>query len=141
MDETIRQLRDELTAAYSAFLAVAGQLPAEKRMEPGVCGEWTPKQVMDHLIGWDTSLKSLIVETDAFVPPEDVDQFNADSIAVRKQATWSRSASEIRSNFQELSQLLPTVQAEMPIYRHVVRWLPGRIADYQMHTSQLAAWL
>lgn len=141
MDETINSLQQDLRIAYVAFVDVAERLDPSKRATSGVCGVWSPKEVLDHLIGWDASLKHLIMTPQTFVPPEDVHQFNDQSLAERDNQTWAESLHEIKANFQALNEALETVEAEMRVYPHVIRWLPGRVADYELHTGQLAAWL
>ncbi|MCB9077610.1 MAG: maleylpyruvate isomerase N-terminal domain-containing protein [Anaerolineaceae bacterium] len=141
MDENINRLFTELTAAYANFIQVANQLDGNKRYQAGVCGEWSPKDVISHLVGWDQSLKALIVAPDEFEPPYEVDNFNARSVASRKDLDWAAVIDEMETNFEELRQALALVKPEMPIYRRVISWLPGRREDYELHTRQLEAWL
>jgi len=47
----------------------------------------------------------------------------------------------MKTNFQELKLAVAAVVPEMKSYARVVSWLPGRTADYILHTGQLAAWL
>jgi hypothetical protein len=42
-----------LAHAHAAFQHVAAALPADRRDQAGVCGQWTPRQVAAHLAGWD----------------------------------------------------------------------------------------
>ena len=141
MDKNINQLFTKLTSAHTNFIQVANQLDLNKRYQAGVCGEWSPKDVVSHLVGWDQSLKELIVAPDDFDPPYAVDNFNARSVALRKHLDWGEVIYEMEANFQDLRQALATVKPEMQIYRRVINWLPGRRADYEVHTSQLEAWL
>ena len=141
MDKTIDQLLMQLTSAHMNFIQVAHQLSSSKRYESGVCGEWSPKDVVSHLAGWDKSLKELIVTPHNFNPPYDVHNFNARSVASRKDLNWEDVIDELETNFQDLEQALATVEPEMNIYRPVINWLPGRREDYELHTGQLEAWL
>lgn len=52
MNKLIEQLAN-LTRAQSDFVQIANQLDPQKRNQPGVCGEWSPKDVVAHLVGWD----------------------------------------------------------------------------------------
>ena len=141
MDKNINQLLTKLTSAYTNFIQAAHQLDPNKRYQSGVCGEWSPKDVISHLVGWDKSLKALIVSPDDFEPPYDVHHFNARSVASRKHLNWEEVLDELETNFQDLKQALATVDSDMKIYRRVIEWLPGRKEDYELHTSQLEAWL
>lgn len=141
MDETINQLFTKLTAAHANFIQVANQLNGNKQYQAGVCGEWSPKDVVSHLVGWDQSLKELIIAPDDFDPPDEVANFNARSVTSRQHLDWTAVIDEMETNFEELKQALALVKPEMPIYRRVISWLPGREEDYELHTSQLEAWV
>ncbi|MFV1981292.1 MAG: hypothetical protein ACC655_09085, partial [Rhodothermia bacterium] len=75
-----RQL--EFSAAYSAFCGILDQIDAKKYDQPGVCGAWSPKDVVSHLIGWDKSMEEFIANPECFdpVPLMDFDSFNAQSV-------------------------------------------------------------
>ena len=47
------ELADELEVAQQHFMEIAAQLALVVREKRGVCGEWSPKDVMAHLVGWD----------------------------------------------------------------------------------------
>ncbi|MDH3675537.1 MAG: ClbS/DfsB family four-helix bundle protein [Anaerolineae bacterium] len=141
MDKNINQLFANLTSAYTNFVQVANQLDPNKRYQVGVCGDWSPKDVVSHLVGWDQSLRELIVVPDGFDPPYEVDKFNAQSVAARKHLDWEEVMEEMETNFQDLRLVLASVEPEMKIYQHIINWLPGRREDYEVHTNQLKAWL
>lgn len=55
-DEIIDALEDE----RERFLEVIDGLPDEALQQPGVVGEWSVKDVMSHLIAWETELIKLL---------------------------------------------------------------------------------
>jgi hypothetical protein len=46
-------LAGELDAAHQNLMGVATRLPPELRDKNGVCGEWSPREVIAHMVGWD----------------------------------------------------------------------------------------
>jgi hypothetical protein len=134
------QLAD-LTQAHADFLKIAYQLEPQKREQPGVCGEWSPKDVVAHLVGWDRLLLEFIADTDSFVPPTDADQFNQQSVYARQDLGWSDVMQEMAAIFYDLQQAVATVNAYMQIYDRVLSWLAGRTEDYRLHRGQLAEWV
>lgn len=136
-----KKLQNDLNHAYTNFIQIATQLEPEQRQQPGVCGDWSPQAVVAHLAGWDADLCSFITAPDAFSPPADVDQFNADSVSSRQHLTWAESVDELQTGFQALLQALGTVSPEMKIYDWVSHWLGGRRRDYDLHAGQLKEWI
>ena len=141
MDARIGELQQELEAAHIQFVDIAGRLDPAKRDAAGVCGEWSPREVAAHLVGWDASVKQLIDDIENFEPPYDVHGFNQRSVAARADRAWRTVMSELSTNFTELTQALATVTPDMRIYDHVTGWLGGRLEDYRLHTGQLEAWV
>lgn len=141
MDPILHKLQLQLTAAHAQFLHVVHQLKSTQREQVGVCGEWSPKDVVAHLIGWDSSLTQLIVDIEHFDPPYDVNAFNRQSVASKQHLSWTEVLTELESSFGALTQAIGSVDAEMKIYERVTGWLVGRIKDYELHTHQLEGWL
>ena len=77
---TLTERLANLTRAQSDFVQTGNQLDPQKRDQPGVCGEWSPKDMVAHLVGWDKSLLEFITDIDNFSPPHDIDQFNQHSV-------------------------------------------------------------
>jgi len=136
-----RALQKTLSLTYTKFCQTANQLAPLLRSKPGVCGDWSPKEVVAHLIGWDELLQDFIFDPDEFDPPIDVNQFNKQSVALLEQLNWAEVMRELETSFHGLEQALATVQPDSKIYPRVVMWMQGRIEDYELHTGQLAAWL
>jgi hypothetical protein len=138
---TLSEQLANLTCAQSDFVQIANQLDPQKRDQAGVCGEWSPKEVVAHLAGWDQSLLTFITDNDNFIPPNDVEQFNQQSVQSRKHLSWPEIMQEMEANFRKLQQVVVVVSPEMKIFDRVTSWLAGRTEDYVLHRSQLAAWV
>jgi len=130
-----------LSGAYTKFCQAANQLTPQQHNQPGVCGDWSPKEVVAHLVGWDELFHDFIVDPDEFDPPIDVNQFNTHSVATLQELPWAGVMRELEVSFRGLEQALSTVQPDMKMYPRVMMWMQGRIEDYELHTGQIAAWL
>jgi hypothetical protein len=130
-----------LTRAQADFVRIGNQIDPQKRDQPGVCGQWSPKDLAAHLVGWDKSLLEFITDMDSFTPPDDIDRFNDQSVQMRKHLSWPDVMQEMEVNFRQLQQAVVTVNPEMKIYDRVISWLAGRTEDYIIHRGQLAAWV
>ncbi len=141
MNTEIQQLRTDLSGVFTKFSYAANRLSPVLRRKPGVCGKWSPIEVVAHLIGWDQLFQDFIVDPEDFEPPIDVNQFNAQAVASLKGLIWEELMHELETSFRGLEQALATVQPDMEVYPRVMMWLQGRIEDYELHTEQLEAWL
>ena len=68
MDIELEGLQTELSTAYTNFFRIIKQLEPDKHSQCGVSGDWSPKDVISHLIGWDKSLQEFIADPDRFNP-------------------------------------------------------------------------
>ena len=132
-----------LIRAHDAFLLQLALFPAAQRDQPGVCGTWSAREVVAHLIGWDSALTYFLRDPGGFDPQplDDVDTFNAHAVAARRQQTWTATVSELRAEFARLQAALNDEPGEMAILARALAWMTGRTADYQLHCEQLAIWL
>lgn len=133
----LNELKEKLEFSHTNFVQVANQLDPKKHNQAGVCGEWSPRDVVSHLVGWDKSLKEFILDIDNFDPPYDVHRFNSLSVESRKHMSWNEVMNELNTNFSDLGRAIATVEPQMKIYNRVTSWLSGRIEDYELHKSQL----
>jgi hypothetical protein len=141
MSAEIDTLLNNLVGQHIRFVQVSGQLDPSKRERAGVCGEWSPRQVIAHLAGWDHSLNRFISDPASFIPPGDIDGFNAASVSDREHQSWAESLTELQDGMNSLQAAVSTVTTELKIYPRVEAWLQGRSADYELHTGQLAVWI
>ena len=138
------ELTAELTQAHNAFLMAAFALSPHLRVQSGVCGTWTPKQVAAHAAAWNAET---VARFDAFheesAPDKqyDTDAFNAAAVAERSSLNWDQQMEQLNQSYQALltaaSKLSVSDFAREGRYEE---WLRGRIADYQEHTAQLEVW-
>ena len=140
MNTELENLQTKFSTAYAHFLQIATALEPDKRNRPGACGEWSPKDVISHLSGWDKLMQAFITDLDLFDPPDDIDTFNAKSVLERQNLSWEESITESHSGFYGLQEAITAVTPDMQIYNRVCGWLNGRKEDYDFHAAQLGAW-
>lgn len=136
-------LQKELSTAYINFVRVIHQLEPDKRSQSGVSGDWSPKDVVSHLIGWDKSLQEFIADPDGFNSDllYEINRFNAKSVSEREHQSWEETIDELESSYLELQKAIASVTVEMKKYDRVREWLRGRKKDYEFHTGQIDAWI
>ena len=143
MDIELKGLQTEFSIAYTNFFRVIQQLEPDKGSQSGVSGDWSPKDVISHLIGWDKSLQEFIADPDEFNPDPlyDINTFNAKSVSERQHQSWEETIDELQSSYIDLEKAITTVTVEMKIYDRVSGWLKGRREDYEFHASQMEEWI
>lgn len=80
-----QQIVDELHATRASLLDAVEGLTPEQLLEPGAVGEWSVRDVLQHLSYWEAELVRLFVHLDqgrrptggSFVPHPDFDALNA----------------------------------------------------------------
>lgn len=146
MSASWTELAENLAQAYTTFIEVASQLDADLPNEAGVCGEWSPREVVAHLVGWDAeAVRAFRLfangDGDKFVPPQ-VDEFNAQSVRSRQDLTWDETLSELQTTQQDLQEMIQVVAAQnLNSAGGFGEWLVGRKDDYEYHILQLQAWV
>lgn len=141
------ELADELEAAQHHLMEIAAQLPPTVREKRGVCGEWSPKDVMAHLVGWDREAVYFLGlfangAGDTYDASFDVDEFNARSVKTRENLSWDELNHELTHAHAELQQIIEVLHTNnLESNSGFGKALTGRKEDYMLHAEQLAAWL
>ena len=143
MNPALAELKTELFSVYTNYLRAIQALEPEKRTQSGVSGDWSAKDVVAHLVGWDAALHEFITDPENFNPEPlyDVHTFNAASVTRRQAQTWQETVYELQNTFTRLDEAVATLPNEGRVHDRVASWLKGRIADYEFHLEQLDDWL
>ena len=134
----------KLTHAHTTFQQVAAALPSDRRDQAGVCGHWTPKQVAAHLAGWDREAARALHALLAGAPQDlvsDLDMFNHASVDARAHLSWDGTCWELRAAHESLHRAIDALTQAQVQATGYLAWMDGRIADYDLHTAQLRAWV
>ncbi len=116
--------------------AAAMKIPAERREEPGVCGEWSIKDLLGHLAYWD-EVRIARLEAEAagrsFEEDErEEDVINAEQAQARAGRSWDEIVDELTTTRDRLTDLLgkPT---KLDMYHAGEHWLK--------HKRDIDSWL
>ncbi len=145
MSTTWKNLVEELNKLQIEFIKVIQQIEESKRDQPGVCGSWSPKQVVAHITGWD---KEVIRQFDLFQqglekPIEhDIDEFNKESVQKRNHLSWDETIKELRQVHKDFYEKAISISVRERSNNEEYRdWAEVQIAHYTHHTKQLKKWV
>ncbi len=146
MSASWNQLAQNLQNAHHHFMMVAGQLNESLHDKAGICGTWSPRDVITHLIGWDVKARTGLAlfangEGEQFIFP-DIDEFNAQSINIYQHLSWEEALTMLKQEHIALQTKIQLVEANgLDAESGFGKWLIGRKEDYELHTRQLQAWV
>ncbi len=147
----------DLEAARTRILELGLALPAQKQ-EQVFLGEWTPRDLISHLVGWDIALLAaaqdiLVGELPGFYHMRDEDwrTINSQFVKQYNQGTWAELLKTVEDSHKELMAFLDTLPQEEFTENHgatydgspvtIARLMAGEIKDEKEHYRQLATWL
>lgn len=131
--------------AYGEFLIVCNRIPAEKRELGGVCGVWSPRQVIAHLAGWQYEgarrFRELLRDPQSR-RDYDVEAFNAQAVAERADWSWEQTLADFKTAYLEMQNAIADLMIASPSdWQEFGDWLKALGDDFAEHGSQLAAWV
>ena len=113
---------EKYLANTAAVFADLERIPESERNTPGVCGDWTLKDLMGHLAFWDGHVaNSLTAKRDGTERPrirEPHDVVNARGHEGRANWSWDQVMAEVTGNHERLLPLIID---------------PGEDPDYGIH--------
>ncbi|MHB8646337.1 MAG: maleylpyruvate isomerase N-terminal domain-containing protein [Thermomicrobiales bacterium] len=138
-------LRERFAIVSADFLALASQIHAARAEEPGVCGDWSVKEIVAHMAAWDwegerhfRELHSGTAENQSY----DINAFNASAVEERRGQTWEETLDELRRANMTFAASLATVSAaDRQANAHYASWLRAIVGHYEEHTAQVRALL
>lgn len=141
MSNDWRTLQENLAAAFADFLETCDHLDPRLYEQGTVDGQWSVRDVIAHLAGWDHEATERFWRFLAG-PTEDstydADEFNSRSVAARQHFSYSQALKELKSVHRSLEEAIAAVQAEdLESDSRFVEWLEAISAHYAEHTAQL----
>lgn len=136
-DELVRQMRED----YKAFFTTCQALTESQSMEPGVCGAWSAKAVVDHLTGWQVQSLSIITallaeEKTAF--DLDIDKFNQISVNERQKLSWQESQKAFDDSFNAFIDGLDEIpESHFQNEEGLIAWVKAMIHEYKFHLKHI----
>jgi hypothetical protein len=146
-----------LKQAHQDFAELISSLPEEKFLSP--MNGWSPRDVIAHLIGWnslmiESSLSILAGEPPSYYDDARNDYSNINSGFITKHSSRSKQAllAELRSSMDNFEAFIHSLPAEELTADHGVFHYKGNPAtvnkiinslagDYQHHTNEITQWL
>lgn len=145
MSKSWENLIQELNSLQHTFIDVAQQIEKYKRCQPGICGSWSPKQVVAHISGWD---KEVIRQFGLFQDglekaiEHDIDEFNKKSLMERRHLSWEETITELQQAHEQFSQIAKSISShELSGNEKYRDWVDVQIEHYKHHTKQLKKWV
>ncbi|HEY7356462.1 MAG TPA: maleylpyruvate isomerase N-terminal domain-containing protein [Ktedonobacterales bacterium] len=134
-------LQERLAAAFADFLETCAHLDPGLYEAGTVDGQWSVRDVVAHLTGWDHEATERFWRFLAG-PTDDVtydnDEFNARSVAARQHFSYQQAIKELRSVHRGLEEAIAAVQPEdVEAESRYAEWLAALSKHYEEHTARL----
>lgn len=135
---TMTDLLASLSRQRVALLDAIKDLPDDFLDRKGVVGEWSIKNVLGHLVAWESAVTDFLPERVATgVRPaifaligDDEDGWNAREVASREHLTPREQLEEFERTRQELLQTLRSLGEETLKHEHPWKGWDGTVAAY-----------
>ncbi|MGQ9494228.1 MAG: DinB family protein [Anaerolineae bacterium] len=156
MRAVLAQWRAQLLAHLAAERARLWQLlvglDEETLTQRAVFADWTAKDLLAHIAGWDDyhtkRIELLCAGQEADIPTVDINEYNALMHAQRRDWTLARAVEECLTARAKFLQALASVSEEQ-LHRKLClpwgetsarRWAQNRARHDAMHTADLVTW-
>jgi|SRR5690348_6256909 len=135
---TITDLFASLGQERAALLDAIKDLPDDFLDRKGVVGEWSIKNVLGHLVAWESAVTEFLPERVATgarpaifaLIGDDEDGWNAREVASREHLTPRQELNEFERSRQALLQTLRELGEEMLSREHPWKGWDGTVAAY-----------
>ena len=138
--QSIDFLRDEFHNQGQIFLDAAREMGAEIAVKPGICGEWSVKDVLAHLTGWNReAVREFGLLPDGELPPmpedmEIIDQLNAGLVDLYHDFSWDQVFEAFEDSLLALEQAAaaasPENAAKEPRYGLWLQIMAGELENH-----------
>ncbi len=139
------ELIAELKSLQDEFIRIVQSLDKSIATKPGVCGEWSAREVVAHLSGWD---KEVMRQFDLFLDgldkaiEHDIDEFNKQSVKEREHLSWNDTINELKKAHQQFYRKAKSIpEAEISNNDEYRDWMEVQIEHYIHHIKQLKEWV
>lgn len=134
----VDELLARIESSWSAFGEIVRSAPEERFTEPGVCGDWSIKDLMGHVAFWDQQVVDDIDGYVALRPPlkNPWNDWNATEAAKRADRTVEQQAAEMAAAHQRMLDALAHVESIDGEMIGVDTW-----QHYDEHRAEIARWL
>jgi hypothetical protein len=137
-------LRKEWRRTSSNFLIAAKKLSPELAEISGVCGDWSPKDVVAHLTGWNYEAVRHYCAFQAGATPaaanseNAIDAYNARFVTERSHLTWEQALQALEDSLIEFEKAVDKLPPEeIPRHKRYTEWLQWMGEDYENHLQHV----
>lgn len=131
---------------FQQLITLSATYPMSHRLRVGACGEWSAKNILEHLSAW---IVWALDQYEQFDRAElntweygDVDEFNADAVANRVDQTWEQSLKELRQLVGDFHARALHVSAEQVNQcEGYAQWLQTLGEDAAAHHAEMLAFM
>ncbi len=138
-------LLNRLKKLQNEFIHLTELLEESKRGQPGVCGKWSPKQMIAHFSAWD---KEVVRQFGLFQDglqqaiEYDMDEFNRKAVQERSHLNWNETIAELKDAQREFNQIAGSISPkEISDNQEFIDWMEVQIEHYEHHIGQLREWI
>ncbi|MEX0762214.1 MAG: maleylpyruvate isomerase N-terminal domain-containing protein [Dehalococcoidia bacterium] len=109
---------------------------------PGVCGEWSVKDVLAHITTWESELIMALGRGSA-VPTPNLDEFNEKAVRSRASLTSREVMEQLEDTHRSLRDALNDAPAAYFAYGESIRTKidSDSLLHYEEHAAQIRAWV
>jgi hypothetical protein len=144
-----QQLIDKIEQTWASFKEAYAGLPDEQLTEPGVTGDWSVKDILAHVSGWEEeALRYLPIVMKGGRPPRysvlygGIDAFNAQLTDLKRQVTLAEVQEQLDRTHRRLIEYLYQVPEEQftseTRFRRRLRL--DTYSHYPIHTRAILEW-
>ena len=141
MSNDWQALQQQFAAAFDMFLDVCAQIDPALQEQKVVDGQWSPKDLVAHLTGWEHEAterfwRFLAGPTESIA--YDDDSFNSRSVAARQHLTWNQTIRELKTARQSFLEAIAAITPDdLTQEPRFAQWLVTITEHYAEHTMQL----
>ena len=139
-DEWLKAL-DQLAAVSKDFLGTVQNLDSRLSSRKGICGNWSAKEVVAHIVGWEVEVADSFRAFRAGRAPDldyDVNAFNRRSVDARKTSSWEAVLAELRSAQRSLAKTTKALsEKEIEMEPRFLTWANVLVRHYKHHKAQI----
>jgi len=141
MEKNWTALQEQFAAAFQGFIDTCTQLDPALREQKTLDGQWSPKDVVAHMIGWEREATERFWHFLAG-PTENLtynnDAFNSQSVASRQHLTWDQALSELKAARQSFQKPIAAITADdLTRESRFFEWLESITKHYSDHIAHL----
>lgn len=144
-----QQVLNKIEQAWAAFKGSYAGLTDEQLMEAGVTGDWSVKDILAHVSGWEAeALKYLPHILEGVRPPRysvlygGIDAFNAQMAEQKRRLTLSEVRDQLDETHRKLVEYIQSIPEEQFVsetrFRRRLRL--DTYSHYPIHTRAIGEW-